>query len=133
MTLKVFYYLQAYIDETMQDDEYEEREVSGDSPVEMSKQEVIHSILPHLQIDDDFLGFVDEHGTTVQLIQCVPPEGIDPDKSYWIEIPIPAEQGSLGAYFNKEETQALIHSLSSPFSKEQIPNAQFRSWNPPLY
>ena len=57
---------------------------------------------------ENFIGFVDSHGTTIQFFV----DGID---DILLEVPIPDEKGSYGKKINMAEMKSIVGDLESPY------------------
>lgn len=67
------------------------------------------------------LDYVDHKGNTLQIM-------MEEDKSYWVELPCPDEEGSYGKRTSMEDISSLLGSLPLLFEKEKFPGFEFNSW-----
>lgn len=70
--------------------------------------------------DGDFFGLVDDADTTLQFLHT--------GEDIWMEIPVPAEQGSYGKDISLEEVPAMIESLPEQLSREHFSGFWFLAW-----
>ncbi len=100
-------------------------EVSNNLPLSLEPSEVVSRLLPKLSSDSDFLGIVDSNGVTVQFMLH------KAENRVWMEIPVPQERGSYGAYLPPEELRSIIEGLSGQFHLRHFPMLKFQSWDSP--
>ena len=91
------------------------------NPVALDKESAISMALQVLREPNDFIGFVDAYGTTIQFY-C------DDSGEIWVEIPYPSEHGSYGKHISLEEVEYFVQELPDIFTDECIPDGEFVAW-----
>ncbi len=107
LQFKVFYSLQDRKDE-----------VDSTAPVPMELSDVREDLLPRVREEGDSLGLIDSNGTTLQM-------KLNPGSEYWIEIPVPEEEGSFGRQITLEEIESLFQSMPEEFDVDCIDSLDF--------
>jgi hypothetical protein len=85
-------------------------DVSSQSPIEIGPGEIYEYLVDVMQCQNNFIGFTDSEGSTVQFM-------VNESDKIWLEIPSVEEQGSYGKYITISEMTALVDSLTAPYSK----------------
>ncbi len=98
-----------------------DRSVVADEAIPMNEAD-IYSELGSLAADGDFIGLIDNWGTTLQVMYEAD------DDAYWVEVPSPQRGGSYGARLSFDALADLFKALPSEFGPESLPLLQFRSW-----
>jgi hypothetical protein len=79
-------------------------------------------LLGSLADDGDFIGLIDNRGTTLQVMYDAG------DDTYFVEVPSPQRGGSYGARLSFDALTDLFKALPSELGPESLPLLQFRSW-----
>ena len=85
-------------------------DVNSQSPIEVGPGESYEYLVDVVKCPNNFIGFTDSEGTTVQFM-------VDESNKIWLDIPSVEEQGSYGKYITTSEMTALVDSLTAPYSK----------------
>ncbi|MCB9616915.1 MAG: hypothetical protein H6722_31150 [Sandaracinus sp.] len=72
--------------------------------------------------DRDFVGVVDDGGTTLQVMYEAD------DDRYWVEIPVPKEGGSYGRHLDHTALRALFMQLPERFEPGAFDGLRFEAW-----
>jgi hypothetical protein len=110
-TIQTFYSIDALLED-----------VPSEKPVGLTPETVYVDLLAHLSQDGDFLGVIDETGTTLQVMYDAE------NDSYWIEIPDPTVGGSYGCKLSFVQVHEVFKNLPKFFSKTMIKGMEFQSW-----
>jgi len=96
--------------------------VPGQSTVKVSPDEMEQLLRRVTALKENFIGFVDSTGTTLQFF-------VDSPDLIWMEIPVPDEKGSYGKQLSTDEARALIKALEEPYMdyRKRL-NLQFVHW-----
>ena len=97
-------------------------EVPADSAVPMDIADVYSELFPLLKEEGEFLGVVDEAGTTMQMMYQAD------DDLYWSEVPSPERRGAYGKSLTFDEAADLLKSLGGAIPPEGYPGFSFASW-----
>ena len=97
-------------------------DVPSDSAVPMDIAEVYSELFPLLKEDGEFIGVVDEAGTTLQMMYQ------SEDDLYWFEVPCPEKAGAYGMALIFDEAADFLRSLDGLIPREGYPNFSFSSW-----
>lgn len=95
--------------------------VPSTKPIELEKDTAIDVAMQILKEPNDFIGFVDQSGTTIQLYY-------DESEKIWVEIPYPEKRGSYGMHISISEVELFVKGLPSRYSNDCIPNGKFEEW-----
>lgn len=96
--------------------------VASDKPVDMGIEDISTQILPALDGDGDYMGLIDENGTTLQFIyQQV-------NDRFRVEIPLLDEKASHGCWMRFDACVELLRNLPEPFSVKAFPDFQYQTW-----
>ena len=76
-----------------------------------------------LSSNDDFVGFIDAHETTLQFY-------VDGADSVWVDMPVPERKGSYGVHINRAKALQIISRLSPPLSRYRSElHLEFKEWD----
>ena len=95
--------------------------VPSSDPIVLDKDTAIGVAQQVLREPNDFIGFIDSSGTTIQFY-C------DESGEIWVEIPNPDEHGSYGKHISRNEVELFIKELPETFTNESIPDGKFEAW-----
>jgi hypothetical protein len=96
--------------------------VASSDPVRIEESEIIQLLEQVGAMEKNFIGFTDEDGTTLQFY-------VDAIDDIWVEIPVPAEQGSYGTQIKESDMQAIVRDLKAPYINYKTKlNLSFRAW-----
>ncbi|HHG3517577.1 TPA: hypothetical protein ACPV0E_004606 [Vibrio parahaemolyticus] len=84
--------------------------ISPQSPIEIGPGEIYEYLVDVAQCPNNFIGFIDREGTTLQFM-------VDEFDKIWLDIPSVEEKGSYGKHITNAEMIALVDSLKGPYSK----------------
>ncbi|UTM56109.1 hypothetical protein L4174_009635 [Photobacterium sp. CCB-ST2H9] len=84
--------------------------VSAQSPIEIGTGEIYGYLVDVAQCPNNFIGFTDSEGTTIQFM-------VDEFDKIWLDIPSVKDHGSYGKYFTNAEMTALVDGLTAPYNK----------------
>ncbi|MEJ2612227.1 MAG: hypothetical protein P8179_19715 [Candidatus Thiodiazotropha sp.] len=98
------------------------KDVPAESAVLIDIAEVYSELFPLLKKDGEFLGIIDEAGTTLQMMYH------ENDDTYWTEVPCPERDGSYGKLLSFDEAEDLIKSLNGCIQKSGYDGFSFSSW-----
>jgi len=99
----------------------ENENVSSSNPINIDRKNALYFFEQKVTAHKDFIGFVDHKGNTLQIM-------MEEDKSYWVELPYPEEEGSYGKRTSIEDISSLLGSLPLIFEKDKFPSLEFSSW-----
>jgi hypothetical protein len=84
--------------------------VDGKAPVQLPLEQVLEIARGVVAGEGNFIGFVDEAGTTLQFAPL-------DDGTIWMEIPAPSERGSYGKSIGQNEFFVLLSRLQEPYQQ----------------
>lgn len=96
-------------------------DIPSSRPISIDRDKAIDLAKAMLKAPTDFVGFVDENGSTLQLI-------VEKSGSVWMEVPAPVEGGSYGKSITMHELDSAIGSMPMEFGVGCIPGMEFRPW-----
>jgi hypothetical protein len=99
-----------------------DRSVVAAEAIPMNEADIYSELLGSLADDGDFIGLIDDRGTTLQVMYEAD------DDAYWVEVPSPQRGGSYGARLSFDALVDLFKALPGEFGPESLPLFQFRSW-----
>ena len=97
-------------------------DVPSQSPVKIEHETILEDLLRHLAIKGDFLGVIDEFGTTLQVIS----EG---KEQFWLEIPNREKGGSFGINVTKSDLEIYFQKIPKKISNSFLEGGSFVSWS----
>jgi hypothetical protein len=100
-----------------------DRSVVPGEAIPMNEADIYSELLGSLAEDGDFIGLIDNGGTTLQVMYDAA------DDAYWVEVPSPQRGGSYGARLSFDAVADLFKALPSEFGPKSLPLLQFQSWH----
>lgn len=101
----------------------DDEEVGGDAPISKTQAEVESLIRRVVNGVDNYIGFVDDEGDTIQ-VMCEARDHI------WIEVPVESEAGSYGKLMVEKDVIGFLLSMNPPFKKYiDILSLSFKPWS----
>ncbi len=96
--------------------------VAADDAVPMNEADIYSELLGSLTEDGDFIGLIDNRGTTLQVMYEAKGD------RYWVELPSPQRRGSYGARLSFDALTELFKVLPREFDPESLTLLEFQSW-----
>lgn len=95
---------------------------SPEAAVAIDEADIYSEYFGRMSSDRDFVGIIDANGTTLQMMYHAA------DDTYWMELPVPAKQGSFGAQLTFDEVVDILKALPREFSAAAFPMLRFQRW-----
>lgn len=99
--------------------------IPSDRTVDMEIADIASQVLPALDGDGDYMGLVDQNGTTLQFIYY------QESDRFWVEIPFLDEKASHGRWMNFEDCAELLRDLPKTFSIKAFSGFEYHPWRAP--
>lgn len=96
--------------------------VEATNPVTVTLQEVTDEWFPLLKEHQEYLGLVDNLGTTIQMLYN------EENDNYWIKVPRADLNGSYGRRVDFNGAKTILRSLETPFPVDGFDGFEFGSW-----
>lgn len=95
--------------------------VDSETPYSTDRDTMIAMAQQLLRSEGDYYGIIDENGVALQFM-------VENQETLWMEIPVPAEQGSYGGQLPFSELEKTLLALAPPFDPGGIAGLQFQPW-----
>lgn len=96
--------------------------VESSAPINVDKTKINKLLERVLERQKNFIGFVDDSGTTLQFY-------VDELDKVWVEVPSPADKGGFGKHLSNREVRMLIKALKPPYLEYiNTLNLQLEKW-----
>lgn len=95
--------------------------VGSNNTVFLGVDTIVAEVLPELTQQGDFVGLIDANDETLQAM-------LEPDGSFWLEIPDAERKGSWGTHLSRDELAAVFRQLPAFHDRASFRDFQFSPW-----
>lgn len=99
----------------------EDKSIPSPEALEVSKEEVLHSMDCVLHMPGNFLGIIDGNDATLQFM-------VNDDRSIHIDIPTPTKRGSYVKTGSLGECLELVRTMGETIQHDAITGFRFEGW-----